>query len=68
MQLNLFNFSVKAGNHDLSSEFQAEKKEEGNKGATAKKRASAAQLRITKVIVFIMFRITLFMSQHLFQI
>ena len=47
---------------------KAEKKEEGNKGATAKKRASAAQLRITKVIVFIMFRITLFMSQHLFPI
>ena len=29
---------------------QAEKKEEGKQGASTKKRASAAQLRITKVI------------------
>ena len=31
LQLNLFNFSVQAGDHDLSSEFQAEKKEERKK-------------------------------------
>ena len=30
---------------------QAEKKEEGKQGASTKKRASAAQLRITKVIL-----------------
>jgi len=29
---------------------KAEKKEEGNRGASTKKRASAAQLRITKVL------------------